>query len=238
MAWVLEFEDQCELLRRNDPATTTFEDDEYSAYGRQLGEALRNNTHVSSLNLLTRGVLETPVEQRVRRQETDDDKLADIQHAIDPLLHYLQTSAALRLVNICENGEADLDPLVTAAILAAAHQNPNVQELVLALSNIPVQFFQTFLPTTTSLTKLYFILPEDVDGTVVEQCCVTKGIESNTSLQILEMECSSALSTAILMGLANKPDSNHHHEQPQPQQPCHLQELTVQQPYDSMTVTI
>jgi hypothetical protein len=138
-----ELSDQREALynkiRSDDPETTSiFADDLGRDCGRALGQALTNNTHVSSINVHV-GLLLLPDEI-----DTSGTRLA-------PFLEYLRNSPSLRHVILRTlDAQASLINLVIEAIA----QSRRISSLHLDYVDTAIEGVPHFLQTTTSLKTL------------------------------------------------------------------------------------
>jgi hypothetical protein len=86
----LQFDALCLALRRNDPATTELPCDSVfpNGYARRLGEALRNNTHVSKVEIQARKLV----------LSTRDAK--EVLSFIAPFLSFLRSCESLRSISM------------------------------------------------------------------------------------------------------------------------------------------
>jgi hypothetical protein len=176
-------------LRSNDPETTSVQVTDFGrGCGSALGQALTNNTHVSSI-VISIGYLMSP----------DDVDPADTFLAT--FLEFLRKSPSLRNVAIDEK-VFTASPSLISLIFAAIAQNSRISSLHLEFLAWALQVCYHFLRTTTSLTRLRMGLNSIPENKA--QICVD-ALNANQTLQEFELKESRQSMNLILSQMDSHP---------------------------------
>jgi hypothetical protein len=158
----LEFQDDCEAARRNDPAKTTIYASIVKGYGIPLGNALVGNTHVQNLHLRL-------LPENVN---SPDDENWGV-HNIAPLLQYLREGEAFRALHT-SGGSVEY----TSACVRALAQNPNTKSLILDNeTEIPLLEMVDLLRNHEMLQHLFMPM--------MNSTALAEALHANQSLEVL-----------------------------------------------------
>lgn len=135
-----ELRTNCKRLRKNDPNYTSFEPSPRGpypqGYGKRLGRALEGNTHASSLELSLHDLVAT------------EDRNEDL----DLLLRHIQTSPAMRVIKLDDNGMGGQMENV-GLLLNAMAKNPNIERFD-GECDIPAEPLCRFLSKATKIKSI------------------------------------------------------------------------------------
>jgi hypothetical protein len=143
----LKFDAICLAIRRNDPETITFADDDRlvidfpEGYAAPLGEALRGNTHVHMLPIYLEALL-----SGVSNGMTTPSMTA-ISNVIQPLIEFVLSSTSLRKIML--DGALPCKKSTEALInifLDAIAQNQGIEEL---------DFINCYAPTGAVVSRIF-----------------------------------------------------------------------------------
>jgi hypothetical protein len=193
MSQSLQFDALCLALQRNDAATTKLLDaNKYpKGYALRLGEALQNNTRVSTIDV--------HVERLVPESFDAQQALA----AMRPLLHYFRTSKVLRSCSIILGFfESNVNKLLMEEILKAFFETRKEIDALTLGDYVPVALFCKGMRSTALKT-----LDIRVDSlySPVDLRAIKRMFRSNATLESLRIDAhfgEVAAATAILEGLA------------------------------------
>jgi hypothetical protein len=191
-------------------------------YGRELGEALQNNTVVSTLTLNVNhivdstkededyqgGSLEACVCQGVVSDSFNPRALDVYSGSASLLLRYIQTSKALRRV-ILRNGPHTSNlatDYIRSLVVTAIARNPHVTDFECTVK-LPAEPLAFLLSTAPSLTALHLDMCHFEEQDVAADNVIVEGLVSNRALQTLQLYRmrDTNLAQAIVLRLTTHP---------------------------------
>jgi hypothetical protein len=209
----------CDLLRRNDAETTSLNTERGHQENRLVGEALRGNTHVTSLDVNVDNFFETEVGRSRHDPSNAESQLQQATECAAPFLRYLRDSREVSVVNFAGrrrgtcywDGSNVISRLVGLFVRAITENGDNgIHELRFSKWDYVDKsrdFISRLLKTTRSLQRLTIHLSENVRSEWLGEA-----LRSNASLQSLYLssECvmqdvSDSAVAGILSGLDSHP---------------------------------
>jgi hypothetical protein len=189
----LEFEALCLALSRNDASITKLPCSQNfpKGYARQLGNALKYNRQVTSVEISYCTLLPETIEE------------GEVNVFLSPLVKFLRTSAALRQVEIdcCAGTRSNKKPTLDEKVIGACFRNRNIEELYIRESDFSEAVFSSYL-VSSSLKTLQIHVYQDGDYSRDERLAFKDVFCSFTSLTSLNVFASDpALVENMLSGL-------------------------------------
>jgi hypothetical protein len=186
----------CDLLRRNDAETTSLNTERGHQENRLVGEALRGNTHVTSLDVNVDNFFAEDVKQRFRDPSNAESQLQRAKECAEHFLQYLRESRELRVARFVDNGdnvcydwnEPEVNGHLVSLFVQAIAENDNstIHELFFLrwdFVNKSREFVSHLLTTTRSLQRLTIRLSENSQSEWLGE-----SLRSNSSLQYLTLQ--------------------------------------------------
>jgi hypothetical protein len=158
----LEFQDECEAARRNDPKKTTVYASIVKGYGIPLGNALVGNTYVENLHLRL----------LAENVNSPDDENWGV-HNIALLLQYLREGEAFRRLHT-HGGSLEY----TSACVRAIAQNPNTKSLTMD-DGTEIPLLETIDLLRTHETLQFLFMP------MMNSTELAEAMQANQSLDAL-----------------------------------------------------
>jgi hypothetical protein len=185
----LQFDALCRTLRRNDPTKTAIRCADFPVgYAQRLGEALRDNTHVSS------------IEVDLRQMVPPFIGLQQISSFVAPLLRYIRSAKALRSFSISSDNDEDdaSSRVLVKEILEALFEKQAGIDKITSHTSVPIKILINAIQSSSGLDiRLGYASSRE------ERRAISYAFRSSiSSLVNLRIDCDSAsVITAILTGL-------------------------------------